>query len=83
MPETMRALCKTRPEAGAELIDAPIPQVGPDDVLIKIRAATICGTDLHIYNWDPWAQGRIKTPMIFGHECAGDIVEVGKNVREV
>jgi threonine 3-dehydrogenase len=81
MPETMRALCKTRPEAGAELIEAPIPGVGPDDVLIKIRACTICGTDLHVYNWDPWAQARIKTPLIFGHECSGEIIERGHNVR--
>jgi len=83
MPETMRAICKTRPEAGAELIEAPIPGVGPDDVLIKIRACTICGTDLHVYNWDPWAQARIKTPLIFGHECAGEIIERGHNVRTV
>jgi threonine 3-dehydrogenase len=83
MPETMRALCKSRPDKGAELVETPIPQVGPDDVLVKVRAATICGTDLHIYNWDPWAQSRIKTPLVFGHECSGDIVEAGKNVREV
>ncbi len=83
MPESMRALCKTRPEAGAEIIDCPIPEVGPDDVLVKIRATTICGTDLHVYNWDAWAQSRIKTPLVFGHECSGDIVEVGKNVRDV
>ncbi|MEO6457993.1 MAG: L-threonine 3-dehydrogenase [Chloroflexia bacterium] len=83
MPETMRALCKTRPEAGAELVDTPIPQVGPDDVLMKVRATTICGTDLHIYNWDAWAESRIKTPLVFGHECSGDIVEIGKNVRDV
>jgi len=83
MPETMRALCKTRPEAGAELIEAPIPEVGPDDVLMKVRACTICGTDLHVYNWDPWSQSRIKTPLIFGHECSGEIVERGRNVREI
>ncbi|HYP39057.1 MAG TPA: L-threonine 3-dehydrogenase [Chloroflexia bacterium] len=83
MAETMRALCKTRPEAGAELVETPIPEIGPDDVLMKVRAATICGTDLHIYNWDAWAQSRIKTPLVFGHECSGEIVEVGKNVREV
>lgn len=82
MPETMRALCKTAPQAGAELVEAPIPAVGDDDVLVKIRAATICGTDLHIYNWDPWAQSRIKTPLVFGHECSGEVVEVGRNVRE-
>jgi threonine 3-dehydrogenase len=79
----MRALCKTRPEAGAELVETPIPEIGPDDILMKVRAATICGTDLHVYNWDAWAQSRIKTPLVFGHECAGEIVEVGKNVREV
>ncbi|HEX9991179.1 MAG TPA: L-threonine 3-dehydrogenase [Chloroflexia bacterium] len=83
MAETMRALCKTRPEAGAELVETPIPEIGPDDILMKVRAATICGTDLHVYNWDAWAQSRIKTPLVFGHECAGEIVEVGKNVREV
>jgi len=83
MPETMRALCKTRPEAGAELVDTPIPEVGPDDVLVKVRATTICGTDLHIYNWDAWAESRIKTPLVFGHECSGEIVDVGKNVRDV
>jgi threonine 3-dehydrogenase len=83
MPEMMRALCKTRPEAGAELIECPIPGVGPDDVLVKILAATICGTDLHVYNWDAWAQSRIKTPLVFGHECSGEVVEVGRNVRDV
>jgi threonine 3-dehydrogenase len=82
MPETMRALCKSRPDKGAELVEVPIPEIGPDDVLVKVRATTICGTDLHIYNWDPWAQSRIKTPLVFGHECSGEIVEIGKNVRE-
>jgi threonine 3-dehydrogenase len=83
MPETMRALCKTRPERGAELVETPIPEIGPDDVLVKIRATTICGTDLHIYNWDAWAQSRIKTPLVFGHECSGEVVETGRNVKEV
>jgi threonine 3-dehydrogenase len=83
MPEMMRALCKSRPEPGAELVEVPVPEVGPDDVLVKVRAATICGTDLHIYGWDDWAKSRIKTPIIFGHECSGEIVERGKNVRDV
>jgi threonine 3-dehydrogenase len=83
MPQTMRALCKTSPQAGAELIEAPIPEVGPEDILVKVRACTICGTDLHVYNWDPWSQSRIKTPLIFGHECSGDVVERGRNVREI
>ena len=82
MPQTMRALCKTRPDAGAELIETNIPETGPEEVLVKVRATTICGTDLHIYNWDAWAQSRIKTPLVFGHECSGDIVEIGKNVRD-
>ncbi len=83
MSETMRALCKARPEAGAHLVEVPVPQVGPDDILVKVRATTICGTDLHIYNWDAWAQSRIKTPLVFGHECSGDVVERGRNVRDV
>lgn len=83
MPETMRALCKARPMPGAELVDVPLPEVGPDDVLVRVRATTICGTDLHIYNWDAWAQSRIKTPLVFGHECSGEVVERGRNVREV
>lgn len=83
MAETMRALCKSRPEPGAELIETDIPQPGPDDILVKIRAASICGTDLHIYNWDPWAQSRIKTPLVFGHECSGEVIETGRNVRDV
>ena len=83
MPETMRALCKTRPEPGAELVEVPIPEIGQDDILVKIRAATICGTDLHIYGWDAWAQSRIKTPLVFGHECSGEVVERGRGVRDV
>ena len=83
MAETMRALCKSRPEPGAELIETDIPRPGPDDILVKIRAASICGTDLHIYNWDPWAQSRIKTPLVFGHECSGEVIETGRNVRDV
>jgi threonine 3-dehydrogenase len=79
----MRALCKSRPEPGAELIETDIPRPGPDDILVKIRAASICGTDLHIYNWDPWAQSRIKTPLVFGHECSGEVIETGRNVRDV
>jgi threonine 3-dehydrogenase len=79
----MRALCKARPGPGADLVDVPIPEFGPDDVLVKVLATTICGTDLHVYNWDAWAQSRIKTPLVFGHECSGEVVERGKNVQEV
>ncbi len=60
--------------------DLPVPEVGPGEVLVKVKATAICGTDLHIYDWTPWAQARIKPPMVFGHEFAGEIVEVGQNV---
>ena len=62
--------------------DLPIPQIGDDDVLIKIHCTAVCGTDLHIMDWDKWSQARIHPPMIPGHETAGDIVEVGKNVHD-
>ncbi len=83
MSEKMLAAVKTRPEAGFELIDVDIPKPGPDEVLIQVKAASICGTDKHILQWDPWAQSRIKPPMIFGHECCGIVVETGKNVKRV
>lgn len=76
----MRALMKSRPAAGAEMADVEVPKPGNDEVLVKIRAASVCGTDLHIYRWDPWAASRIKTPLVFGHECTGEIVEVGSRV---
>ncbi|PLS83666.1 MAG: L-threonine 3-dehydrogenase [Chloroflexi bacterium] len=79
----MRAVVKARAEAGAELQTVPVPKIGPRDVLVKVRATTICGTDLHIYRWDPWAQSRIRPPLVFGHEFAGDIVAVGDEVTTV
>ncbi len=83
MAETMKAVVKTRPGPGLELCDVPIPVVGPNDVLVKTRAASICGTDLHIYNWDPWAASRIKPPIIVGHEFCGDVVQAGAAVTSV
>ncbi len=83
IPKTMRAVVKTRPEPGFELREVPVPKIGPRDVLIKVRATSICGTDLHIYRWDPWAQSRIKPPLIVGHEFCGDVVAVGREVRTV
>ncbi len=83
IPDTMRAVVKARAAAGAELQTVPVPQIGPCDVLVKVRATTICGTDLHIYRWDPWAQSRIRPPMVFGHEFAGDIVAIGDEVTTV
>lgn len=80
MAETMKALAKTGPVEGLELIDAPIPQAGPEDVLIKVHRTAVCGTDIHIWNWDEWSQKNVPTPMITGHEFSGEIVAVGKDV---
>ncbi|WP_203568554.1 L-threonine 3-dehydrogenase [Aestuariimicrobium ganziense] len=79
----MKALVKTRPEPGLELVEVPMPTVRPTDVLIKVRRTGICGTDLHIANWDGWAQANITTPLIVGHELCGDIVEVGAAVEDL
>ncbi len=78
----MRALVKTAPGPGLELRDMPMPVVGINDVLIRVRKAGICGTDLHIEAWDPWAQEHIEPPLIVGHEFVGEIVEVGANVSD-
>lgn len=77
---TMTALAKTKPEEGLWQIKAPVPEIGPDDVLIRIRTTGICGTDIHIWNWDDWAAATVPVPMITGHEFAGDIVDMGRNV---
>ncbi len=82
----MKALVKTRPESGAVYMDVPIPIPAPNEVLLKVKATSICGTDVHIYKWDNWAQGRIGAkalPQILGHECAGEVVEVGAHVRRI
>lgn len=81
MTETMKALAKTRPAEGLELIEAPVPEAGPEDVLIKVRRAAICGTDIHIWNWDEWSQKNVPVPMITGHEFSGEIVAIGKDVN--
>jgi len=78
---TMRAIAKVRPGPGLELIKAPVPTPGVNDVLIRVRKTSICGTDLHIYNWDHWAEQTIHPPMIIGHEFVGEVAEVGSNVR--
>jgi threonine 3-dehydrogenase len=75
-------LVKKSPEPGLWLDDVAEPQIGINDVLIKIHKTSICGTDVHIYNWDAWAQKTIKTPMVVGHEFAGTIVKVGSNVGD-
>jgi threonine 3-dehydrogenase len=77
---TMTGLAKLEPREGIWATSAPIPSCGPDDVLIRVRKTAICGTDIHIYNWDDWAQNVIPVPMIVGHEFSGEIIEVGSAV---
>ncbi len=82
----MKAIVKTKPENGAELLEVPIPDFADDEVLVKVKAVGICGTDLHIWNWDGWAQNRIgtkKLPQIVGHELSGIVERVGKSVKGV
>ncbi|MDM7458078.1 MAG: L-threonine 3-dehydrogenase [Paracoccus sp. (in: a-proteobacteria)] len=76
----MKALQKSRPEPGLWQVDVPIPEIGPDDVLIRIRKTGICGTDIHIWRWDDWAQRTVPVPLVIGHEFAGEIVQTGRNV---
>ena len=78
----MRALVKSKSEPGLWLEDVPEPSIGINDVLIKVDRTGICGTDLHIYNWDAWAQKTIPVPLVVGHEFVGEIVEVGSNVSD-
>ena len=83
MTDTMLAVVKPEARAGAEIRDVKIPAFGRTDVLVKVKVASICGTDVHIYNWDPWAQGRIHPPLIPGHEFCGDVFAVGDEVKTV
>ncbi|OGT38117.1 MAG: L-threonine 3-dehydrogenase [Gammaproteobacteria bacterium RIFCSPHIGHO2_12_FULL_37_14] len=76
----MKALVKTKAAIGIALQEVPIPMIGPNDVLIKIKKTAVCGTDIHIYNWDDWAQQHIHVPLVVGHEFVGEIVEIGKEV---
>ena len=77
----MKALMKAKPEEGIWLLDTSKPEIGPNDVLIKVKRSAICGTDIHIYNWDGWAQKTIPVPMTVGHEFAGEIVDIGSEVH--
>lgn len=79
----MKALVKARPEPGLWLQEVPVPEIGPDDVLVRVSMTGICGTDLHIYKWDRWAQGAVPVPMTVGHEYSGTIAELGANVRHL
>lgn len=77
----MKAIAKMHAGPGAEIIDVPEPQITrPDQIKVRVQATSICGTDYHIYSWDRWSAGRVKPPRIMGHEFAGDIVEVGRDV---
>lgn len=79
--DLMQALVKTSP-ATTELQRIPIPECGPREVLVKVRAAALCGTDLHIHEWNPWAQGAgIQLPLVMGHECCGDVIAVGSDAK--
>ena len=76
----MKAIIKKEASKGLWLDEVPLPQIAGNEVLIKIHKTAICGTDVHIYNWDDWAKKTIQTPLIVGHEFAGEIVEIGKDV---
>ncbi|MEM6384902.1 MAG: L-threonine 3-dehydrogenase [Pseudomonadota bacterium] len=82
MSNQMKALAKTAAAPGLDLIHAPVPEIGPDDVLIRIKKTGICGTDVHIWDWDEWASKTVPVPLITGHEFAGEIVDMGKNVTD-
>ena len=77
------ALRKTRPAPGLELVEVPMPTVGAGDVLVKVKATGICGTDLHIDSWDEWAQKTLRPPVTVGHEFSGEVVEVSSGVTDV
>ncbi|TLY23253.1 MAG: L-threonine 3-dehydrogenase [Nitrospirae bacterium] len=79
----MRALVKTKAAPGLELLDVPKPSAGPGEVVVRVLATSLCGTDNHIYRWDEWAQGRIHPPRIIGHELCGEVVEAGPGVAAV
>ena len=81
MTNMMKALVKARAEPGLWMERVPVPEIGPDDVLIRVRKTGICGTDIHIWNWDEWAERTVPVPLVTGHEFAGEILEIGRNVE--
>jgi len=80
---TMRALVKSKAEEGLWMETRPIPEIGPNDVLIRVKKTGICGTDIHIWNWDAWSRKTVPVGLITGHEFAGEIVEIGRNVDDL
>lgn len=83
MTNMMTALVKSKPEPGLWMESRPVPEIGPDDVLIRIKKTGICGTDIHIWNWDAWAERTVPVGLITGHEFAGEIVDLGRNVTDL
>lgn len=83
MTNSMKTISKLSPQAGAGLMVKPIPTIQDDEILVKVLAASICGTDVHIYDYNEWAQSRIKIPQVMGHELAGQVVKLGKDVTQV
>ena len=83
MSNMMRALVKAKAEPGIWMEEVPVPEIGPNDVLIKVRKTAICGTDVHIYNWDQWAQKTVPVPMVTGHEFVGTVADFGAAVTRV
>ena len=79
----MKALMKKKPEYGLWMQEVPMPEIGVNDVLIKIQKTAICGTDIHIFNWDKWSQKTIKTPLVIGHEFVGTVEKIGGNVHDI
>jgi threonine 3-dehydrogenase len=82
-PRTMRALAKVRAGPGAEMIERPVPTAGPGEVLLRVEAASICGTDYHLFSWDDWAAENLTPPRVLGHELAGRVVATGAGVTRV
>ena len=79
----MKALVKAKPEPGFSHEDVPTPEIGRDDVLIQVLRTGVCGTDLHIYEWDAWAQANVPVPLVIGHEFVGRVVDLGVDVRDL
>lgn len=79
----MKAVAKTKAAPGLELIEVPTPNITSHCALVKVKAASICGSDVHLYNWDDWAQSHVKPPVVIGHECAGEVVEIGSQVEHI
>jgi threonine 3-dehydrogenase len=83
MPPTMQALAKAEPGAGLKLVQVPVPEPGPGEVRVRVQAASICGTDVHIFNWDAWSRERIRPPLVLGHEFAGVVDALGPGVEGI